>query len=251
MRYLLRIFFTLFVFFPGIISAAPKDPAGTVLRSKPAVLKQDSTVLAPAKFNAEALERYSKDQAFIYDDVVAPKASWWDKFWATVWAIIRSIFGDGPTEMPHTDTRPLRYIFMGVLIVAVVFIVMKFKGIDFRLFAGRSAAVAVPYYESAEDIHTLSFDDEIALALEQKNYRLAVRLLYLQTLKYLNDQGMIHWQPEKTNEMYVNEVQDVQRKTVFKRLTRQFEYVWYGDFAIDAERYDQLSRSFKQFNARS
>ena len=231
------------------LTAFPVARAAVLPKAKQAILKLDSSAVKPRNFNAAALERYKLEKEFMYDDVAVQQASWWDRFWATVWAIIKKIFGDAPQQETQHNSNTMRYFFMSVLLVAVVFVVMKFNGLDFKLFARRSKGVDVPYHEAAENIHELNFDDEIGKAIEHGNYRFAVRLLYLQTLKYLNDHELIHWQPEKTNEIYINEVEDLVKKAGFKQLTRQFEYVWYGDFYIDADRFKQISNSFKQFNA--
>ncbi len=102
-----------------------------------------------------------------------------------------------------------------------------------NIFRRKSLSANLPYSESLENIHEIDFDAEIEKAVSQHNYRLAVRMLYLKCLKQLSDATLIKWQPEKTNSAYINELNDVVKRTAFKLLTRQFEYVWYGEFAID------------------
>lgn len=86
--------------------------------------------------------------------------------------------------------------------------------------------------------------------MQNRNYRLAVRLLYLQTLKHLSDKEIIDWQPNKTNLAYVAEVQNGQGYEEFTPLTHQFEYVWYGDFKLDKSAYEHIQLAFQQFNNR-
>ena len=58
------------------------------------------------------------------------------------------------------------------------------------------------------------------------DYREAVRLLYLQTLKQLSDEKRIDWQLYKTPTQYVYEV----RMPAFRQLTNHFLRVRYGNF---------------------
>ncbi len=252
MRHLLNLFFVLVLAWGGSFSLSAqtkvKPKVTPVVKQRPAVLKIDSAVLKVRKFSAEALHNYSLDKAFIYDNAVAEHQSWWDRFWNFIWELIRRLFGG--RNLPNGNFGFLKYLIGGVLLAGIVFAVFKLTGLDLRIFIGKSKAVEVPYYESLENIHEIDFDEEIRQAIDQGNYRLAVRLLYLQTLKRLNDLEVIYWQPEKTNETYVNEVQDPKKKADFKGLTRQFEYIWYGDFSIDASHFIQIRDNFQQFNSK-
>ena len=71
------------------------------------------------------------------------------------------------------------------------------------------------------------------------NYRLALRLGYLQLLKLLSDQNLIRWQPDKTNHAYLAELPGEHLRAPFRELTRQFEYVWYGELPLPAGLYQQ------------
>ena len=59
---------------------------------------------------------------------------------------------------------------------------------------------------------------DIKQALQSSDYRQAVRLRYLQTLKYLEDEGKIDWQPSKTPSQYVRQV----NMPAFTTLSRHF-----------------------------
>lgn len=116
-----------------------------------------------------------------------------------------------------------------------------------NIFNRESSSAAISIKESLTDIHKITFDEEIARALLQQNYRLAVRLLYLGILKHLNDVRLIEWEIDKTNAEYVGELKNAEQKKVFGGLTRQFEYVWYGDFPLDQQTFREISSRFKDF----
>ena len=61
---------------------------------------------------------------------------------------------------------------------------------------------------------------------------------------------MISWQREKTNQAYLMEITDVEKRKSFQTLTQQFEYIWYGEFIIDQERFNLVKKNFDVFNGR-
>ena len=75
------------------------------------------------------------------------------------------------------------------------------------------------------------FREGLREALSRQNYREAVRLLYLQTLKQLSDAERIDWQLYKTPTQYINEV----RLPAFRQLTNHFLRVRYGNFEATEE----------------
>jgi hypothetical protein len=101
--------------------------------------------------------------------------------------------------------------------------------------------------EMTDDIFALNYDKEISKAVEAKDFRLAVRLLYLQTLKDLSDKNLIDYRYGRTNSDYVAQLGNSRYHRDFFRLTRNFEYTWYGQFSLSAEAYEMMRTDFSQF----
>ncbi|RZK53770.1 MAG: DUF4129 domain-containing protein [Pedobacter sp.] len=159
------------------------------------------------------------------------------------------LFSGGGKHLPNTAFLIfLKYAAIVLAVALIVFIVMKIFGLDLKFLTGKSKTVDIPYEESLENIHEIDFEDHLENAINSGNYRLAVRLLYLKTLKHLTDRNLINWQPEKTNQTYVAELGNEVYKTDFAALTLQFEYIWYGDFYIDRDSFEPINQSFTQFN---
>jgi hypothetical protein len=106
--------------------------------------------------------------------------------------------------------------------------------------------VEVPI-EEEKDIHKIKYVSELDLAISQKNYRLAVRLLYLENLKLLNDNNNIQWNIAKTNWDYLYEIQDTSLQNAFKQTTHIFDSVWYGELPLHENNFDQVHTIFKNF----
>ncbi|WP_316812801.1 DUF4129 domain-containing protein [Pedobacter heparinus] len=237
----------LIVFFLTVLSlhcfsAFSQGPA-TILKKAP--LKNDSSAVVQRNFDLQKIKDYSVQKDFQYDEQAPINTSWWDRFWRWFWDLL-----NGALTNKYSGGF-IKYLVIVIVAALVIFAVVKLIGLDLKIFARKSKAVDVPYDESLENIHEINFNEEIEKAVANGNYRLAVRLLYLRSLKLLSDRELISWQPEKTNQAYIDELIDLERKQQFTVLTLQFEYIWYGDFSIDKESFKGLKGSFERFNVKA
>ena len=129
----------------------------------------------------------------------------------------------------------------------VIYLLMKAEMLGF-MFPKKAQTTELSYETLSENIHEIDFDTAIDEAFMKKDFRLAVRLLYLQTLKRLTDTGLINYKPDKTNRQYVYELANSAYKSDFETLTRQFEFVWYGNFPVGEVDFQLSRRQFQQFN---
>ncbi|RZL38124.1 MAG: DUF4129 domain-containing protein [Pedobacter sp.] len=215
-------------------------------------LNLDSSKNLVREFDNEAIQKYKTEKEFQYGDEEPKGLNWWQRFWRNFWRWLDRLFGQQESVKSSPSIWPviLKYTTIVICIGLIVFAIFKLAGVDLKFLSRKSKTVDVPYDESLENIHEISFDDEIENTLQSGNYRLAVRLLYLQTLKHLSDSSMIDWLPNKTNLAYVKEVQQNGGFEDFANLTTQFEYIWYGDFNIDKAAFGYIQQSFQQFNER-
>lgn len=139
-----------------------------------------------------------------------------------------------------------QYVVLAAIAGLVVYLLMKAEVLHF-LFPKAALSDRLNYENLAENIHEINFDAAVDEAVNQRNFRLAVRLLYLQTLKRLTDSGLIDYKPDKTNRQYVYELAKFSVQADFDQLTRQFEFVWYGDFPVDEARFQQIRQHFRAF----
>jgi hypothetical protein len=216
--------------------------ASAILPVKVLQLKNDSAKVAVRNFDLQKINAYRAQREFIYDHVAPANESLWDRFWKWFWSLIDNVLSN------KYSGGVIKYVVIAVFVALLVFAVVKLTGADLKIFAGKSKAVEIPYSESLDNIHEINFSEEIDKAIAGSNYRLAVRLFYLYSLKLLNEQALINWQPEKTNQTYVREIADPGKKQQFSLLTMQFEYIWYGEFFIDKESFGLVKERFDNFN---
>jgi hypothetical protein len=101
--------------------------------------------------------------------------------------------------------------------------------------------------EISEDIFSIEYGKEINKAIASQNFRLAVRLLYLQTLKELSQHELIIYTHEKTNRDYLFQLTSSKYYKDFFSLTRSFDYIWYGKFPLSAEGFSAVQKQFVNF----
>ncbi len=101
-----------------------------------------------------------------------------------------------------------------------------------------------------EDIFQIDYDREIRQAVGNNQFRPAVRLMYLRLLKQLADRGLISYHKDQTNADYLQQLSRGPYYKDFFRLTREYEYSWYGLFEIDRDTFGVIQRDFDSFTAK-
>ncbi len=198
----------------------------------------DSSNVQVRNINVSA---YLNDSAFKYDVDTVHVDSWWDKFWRWFWNAIGALFSNSATG------NLLNTIIIILAIAAIVFFVWKVTGMNRMGMFSKNNEEGIAYDVANDDIHGIDFNTAIDNAIAKNNYRLAVRLLYLQTLKLLTDKNFIDWKINKTNAAYVSELSNHPQQNAFAQLTRFFDKTWYGEGKVDFEQFVQLKQSFTQF----
>jgi Domain of unknown function (DUF4129) len=154
---------------------------------------------------------------------------------------------------PRGDFSGLGQVLIWILIIAAVGLVLyQLVQVKFgKLWKKKSDEAKVstpPGGDDIEDIRNVEFDDAVQKAIHEKRYRVAVRLLYLRSLRQLQDRAMINWRREKTNRDYLYELSDPQLRPLFSDLTFVFEYIWYGEFPVNATHFETAHAGFLQFD---
>ena len=98
-----------------------------------------------------------------------------------------------------------------------------------------------------DDIFAINYQKEIENAIQNKNYRLAIRLMFLRQLKDLSKKNIIQYKQDKTNLDYLMELASTSYYTDFFRLTRNYEYSWYGQFGLNTDTFIQIRNEFENF----
>ena len=168
---------------------------------------------------------WQSDPAYDYNrELITPELNLFEWISRQFGEFLRKIFGSRFAE----EYSGLILICIAIiLLLLIIWFVYKKRP---ELFM-RSPKNALPYTVGEDTIYCVDFPGGIAGALSRQDYREAVRLLYLQTLKQLSDAERIDWQLYKTPTQYLNEV----RLPAFRQLTNHFLRVRYGNFEATEE----------------
>ncbi len=203
----------------------------------------DTSKVIWRKFDETKIERFRNNKAFDYRDKEPTKAketlSWFKKW-------LNDFFDlnlDGEINDVIFDI-----ITIVLIIGTLAAIIWGLTGNKFRwLFTGKGIKTSPAFTVEEENIHEISFADEITSAEASGNFRKAVRLHYLQILKTLADHSLIAWEAQKTNHEYARELRNTAYADDFSKLTYWFDYIWYGEFPINKELYDEIREKFERF----
>lgn len=146
-----------------------------------------------------------------------------------------------------SDYIPLIFkILMWMLFVFFLFIVIT-KTKLYKLFYTDKAIENPDFSFAIADDQTTDFEEAIRLQIIQQNYRLAIRLLYLQVISQLRKKEYIHFSKEKTNVEYLSDLSNEDLRSHFFRITSIYNHVWYGDVEIAEDQFLRFEKGFQSF----
>jgi len=120
------------------------------------------------------------------------------------------------------DMVPLWITVALVLFVGALFFISR----RHRNLFNTQGKSPLAYAVTQDTIYGIDFDKAIAQAFGDGNYREAIRLIYLQVLKQLDDSGRIQWQQSTTPSEYARQLP----APAFRQLTNMFLRIRYGDY---------------------
>ncbi|HWY37885.1 MAG TPA: hypothetical protein VNY73_04960, partial [Bacteroidia bacterium] len=203
-----------------LLFVVPAFPAG----KKKTVQYDTITVSSVKKASSQKEKEVFSDKDFAYHEDAKESKNWLRAF--IDW-LMENLFGKMSVESSARAWQIIKWTFIGLFIAGVIFIILrsKFRG----LFRGDSKKLSgASFTDLPEDIESVNIDKLIEEALQNGNYRLAVRWCFLKALQSLNENKLITWRPSKTNIDYGHELQNVNLRQNFDKLSYVFEHVWYG-----------------------
>lgn len=173
-------------------------------------------------------DKYKNDPAFNYEGGPREADDWIASIrnWIRQQLIILS--------SSKTYSTLLDIFYYGLMVAAILLIIRGLIKADRRsLLFDKKKSHEIHIIDSEEDIKTINFDELIAREIDNKQYKLAIRYLFLKSLKLLSENGLIELRNNKTNYQYLSEIKNDQIADTFRNTTSSFEWIWYGDFPVN------------------
>jgi hypothetical protein len=205
----------------------------------------DSSRIDARSFSDNLTEKY-KGEEFDYESSVEGESQ---NFIARAlsWILqkISEIFG---VEIDPTTYKIIEFILYAVLIVFALYMIVRLLvGKNAASFFSKDSRKLAPLNIQEEHIEQIDLDEFIKNALAQNDYRLAIRFMFLKALKELSFRNIIAWHFDKTNLDYYHEIEHPELKENFKDLSYLYDYVWYGEFDLDASGFANAQTNFERF----
>ncbi len=201
----------------------------------------DNNPVIERSFSDDLSKKYSGSE-FDYDVAEGEAQNFLAR--AITWFLkkIGKLFG---VEISPEAYEIIEFIVYFLVAVLILYLIIKLLlGHSSSSFFTRKTASINPLKVEDEHIEQIDLDKLIKDALSQRNFRLAVRFMYLKSLKELSLFNLIEWHFDKTNSDYYNEIKDEHIKNNFKKVSYLYDYVWYGEFDLDATAFDNAKQDF-------
>jgi hypothetical protein len=233
--------FTLFVFITTVSPAAIAD-------STSKVLYETSTIVPERNFDEGKLAKAKENPDFNYDlSRKREEPSWLDKLMYKIIGFLLGVLFNPTGSVENI----FFYLICILLIIGLIVLIMRMNSIGIFSRSNTQNKNGLDFSELTEDINSIDFDKMIEEAVKTGMYRRAVRLYYLKSLKQLSDKSQIVWEINKTNRDYLYELRNPSLRTAFEDITYVYEYVWYGNVEIDAEKFSKVKTTFNQFSSQA
>ena len=201
------------------------------------------------QYDPERLQEFTSDPDFTYERSKAD-LNLWDRFWNWITEWISRIFKDAGDSTGINWNKVFKYLIYALGIFGVIYLIIKI--IQGRLTGGfyGNYSSGQKYRLGEENIHEIDFRSDIEEAVNKGEFRKAIRLIYLFSLKQLSDKKMIEWELGKTNHEYLYELNNPEIQKYFSELGYFFEFTWYGGFSADRDIYEQTYSAFRDLEAK-
>lgn len=188
------------------------------------------------EFNPETIERLKSEEEYQYKSPVVQVNGWWDLLMLRVGRFLKSVIGSNGFGY-------LVIIMVFSVFIAIVVVIAVRGQFDTRVGAEKRFGVASGNPLMPTDIPPQQL---LQQALSEGDYRMAFRWRYIIFLQRLSELGAIALTPDKTNLDYQRELRETEYSEMFCKLSRVFDYVWYGHRAIDRDGYQELEGLFNK-----
>ena len=140
------------------------------------------------------------------------------------------------------------FIYFLLVILAIYLIVKVLINESFNSIFQKKAKAINDINLTEEHIESIDINTLLNTALNDKNYRLAIRYQFLLTLQKLSENDIVEWHFDKTNSDYLSEIKQPQLQNGFKKITYLYDYIWYGEQPLDEIKYSKSILDFESIN---
>lgn len=146
------------------------------------------------------------------------------------------------------EWKYLFYTIFGLVIIVVLYKLYQ-NGSIFKITSENKLDEEKELFDYIEkNLLTIDLWDLIDKAKKNEDFRLAIRYYHYLNTQNLAQKEYIKWDPKKTNHQLINEIKAEQIKALFQENTAIFNHVWFGNFELDRNKFEQFEMKYQQMN---
>lgn len=190
------------------------------------------------------LQKKYRSGEFNYHEESLDRLSFWEKVKRRIDQFLNALF----PKLSEQSNTGLEYVlvFSGIFVLVLVMYKLLFSGNNVLMRDSNDDLTNEAQFIE-KNLERIDLDNYIRKAIDNGKFELAIRYLYLSNLQALAKKGYIDWDYRKTNNDFLNEIRHDDLKRRFQETTAVFNYVWFGEFEIDASRFERYKLSFLDF----
>lgn len=236
-------FLLLFLFFSLNSFGASSVAQDSIAKDWQELRLDTASAPEPLLFEEGRIETYKSDPQFQYTET-SPD-NWWTRFKSYVnlqyQRLMAWLFGEyQASSFVLFIIRLLPYLVLIGIVVLAIWIFNRMNPAASLL--GTPPEGKVFFSEEEEIIRSQDITILIEEALADRNYRLAIRYSFLRVLQQMSDKGLIEYEFSKTDTDYLSELSQPVHQQQFQRLSKIYDYVWYGNFEASLSYFERSQR---------
>jgi hypothetical protein len=204
-----------------------------------------SSVLTMHQLDDNHAKKYSGEE-FNYATKTGESQNLLARFINWIGKGLYSIFG---VELSPQLLQAIEYLIYFLLVMLAIYLIVKVLiNENFNSIFNKKAKSFHDINLTEEHIETLDVNHLLRVALENTDYRLAIRYQFLITLQKLSKNDIIQWHFDKTNSDYLIEIAQPTIQQGFKKIAYLYDHIWYGEQTIDIFKYEKSVLDFEAIN---
>lgn len=206
------------------------------------ILPEDKTSVLDIRSLDGNLDQKYTGEEFNYDSKDGEAQNLIRRFLNWFFNLLLENFG---IRMDPGILKILEYIIYALMGALAIYLLAKFLvGERLSSIFTQKAMPIIDIDLSEDHIESVDLDTLLKTALEQKDYRSAIRYQYLRVLKTLSQKSLIEWKYEKTNSDYQKEITAPGLRSLFREVSYLYDYIWYGEQDMDETKYKAAQTPF-------
>lgn len=214
-----------------------------------AMKRADNKIVQEITIDRSKLEEFQQDKDYQYKprdiekNFLEKVSDWISEKW---YQFMEWIFGkkQGSELLDFfIEYFPYLLLFIGILII----IRLLYRYDVFKSSSDKQRPPRVQLSDDEQVVKSDNISEHVNDVIEKKAFRLAIRYMFLNTLRQLDLMGHIDYVKNKTNDDYAHEIRNDQLREDFQVLVYYYDFIWYGQYPIDEPFFRELQAKFHGF----